>query len=119
MARPAVIGEKICSLLRTHHLLSAVAIVELLKNQEGSVNKTTVYRALEKLSGAGLVCKQTLGKDEIVYEIRDHHHDHIVCTHCGKTQSIACATKTAKNVEGFSIDHHHTTFFGLCNSCQK
>lgn len=119
MARPARIGEKIATLLREKHLLSAVAILEELQKLDVIVNKTSVYRALEKLSHDGIVCKQTFGGDVVMYEIRDHHHDHLVCTHCGKTQSITCATKLSKNLDGFSIDHHHTTFFGLCSLCQK
>lgn len=82
------------------------------------VNKTTVYRALDKLMEEGQICRLSLGENTPVYELRHHHHDHVVCQNCGKVAMVECATEYLPEVPGFTIDHHQATFFGICQDCQ-
>lgn len=117
MSRPALVAAKILQILQEKHVLSATAILGELENQETEVNKTSVYRALEKLVESGQVCKQIFSNDELVYELRDHHHDHLVCLRCNSIESVKCETKTATKIKGFLVEHHHTTFFGTCKKC--
>lgn len=114
MSRPAHTQEDILSALSKGHLLSAGELQEKL-----GVNKTSVYRALEKLLSDEKVCKHLLGDEQVVYELRDHHHDHLVCERCGDITTVSCQTNAPASVSDFSVSHHHTTFFGICKKCCK
>lgn len=119
MGRPALLAGHITQILQTQHVLTAPAILMALEADGVSVNKTSVYRALEKLESDGAVCKQTLTGEDIVYELRAEHHDHLVCEVCGSVEKIECLTTTPAVVNGFTIHHHHTTLFGKCKKCSE
>ena len=107
----------IVELLSTHHLLSAHQILELLLGQKRHFNKTSVYRALEQLVTAELICPQHFLEAETVYELRAHHHTHLVCEQCGSVAAADCKFSEPKNIDGFQVTHHHVTLMGLCQNC--
>jgi len=111
------VSTQIITLLQAHHLLSAPDLVDKLHQQGRKVNKTTVYRALDKLSVDGIVCKQNLQANELVYELRQNHHDHLVCTNCGQVIASECQVDISNVPKAFVIDHHHLTIFGTCSEC--
>ena len=117
MPRTAHAQEAILKLLAEHHVLSAPQIVEHLHAEGNDLNKTTVYRSLERLLEHGTLCRTLLQEEIPVYELRDHHHDHLICQRCGKIQSVACQTQLPDHFGEFSVDHHHLTIFGRCASC--
>jgi Fur family ferric uptake transcriptional regulator len=117
MARKAILPNLIIKLLQDTHLLSATQIVEYLHKAGGNFNKTSVYRALEKLHFNGDICKETFGETEVLYEVRGDHHDHAVCTSCEKIIKVPCVSHTQEIVEDFKVDHCHVTLYGLCNVC--
>lgn len=119
MARVAIIPNLIIKLLQSNHMLSAFQILELLEESGNQFNKTSVYRALDKLLAEGKICKQSFGNTEFQYELRDAHHDHAVCTECKKIIAVHCQNHSHQNVPGFSVDHHHTTLYGVCESCVR
>ncbi|MCB9813286.1 MAG: transcriptional repressor [Pseudomonadales bacterium] len=119
MARVAIIPKEIIELLSSSHILSAFQILEMLKIKGNKYNKTSVYRALEKLLVEGKICKQNFGNDEFKYELRKQHHDHAICDKCKKVISVKCHDRWPKKVSGFTIDHHHSTLYGLCKDCSK
>src|SRR6185369_631777 len=91
MARTPLAQQKIRELLAAHHVLSAVTIVQLLQTAGMNVNKTTVYRALDKMLADKEVCRHSLESDTLLYELREHHHDHVVCEVCGNIEQTECA----------------------------
>lgn len=119
MSRPAVLGATLISIFERHHLLSVTELLDLVEVEHGKTyNKTSMYRALEKLEAQGLICQHTFASGETKYELRRHHHDHLVCTRCGAVQSAKVELEIPKNINGFVTDHHHLTIFGLCKLCQ-
>ncbi len=119
MARTSVTEPAILAVLEKHHILSGPEIVDALAENDMPVNKTSVYRALERLLTKQQICRLSLGDQTVVYELRNHHHDHAVCQVCGKVFTTECHTVHEPNIPGFRIDHHHATFFGTCSACQK
>lgn len=119
MSRPATVQPAIISLLEKQHVLSASQIAAHLEKSGQDVNKTTIYRALEKLLESGTVCKQVFGDDLLMYELRHDHHDHLVCETCGTVETTDCITTTPKKIGGFQVNHHHTTIFGQCSECTR
>lgn len=119
MARTAQLPKEILSLLNNTHLLTASQMIEKLTLSGKIYNKTSVYRALEKLEVDHLICKESFGESEALYELRKKHHDHAVCTHCDKILVVESKNHIKRKIPGFKIDHHHTTIYGSCDSCTK
>lgn len=119
MSRNPVLAQEIIALLGREHLLSAPQILEKLKDLDMQYNKTSIYRALDKLLADEKICKQSLGDDTILYELRSNHHDHVVCNNCKKVGVVPCHGDEKIAINGFTIEHHHTVMFGTCDECVK
>jgi Fur family ferric uptake transcriptional regulator len=117
MPRPDKVSQLILDLLQENHALTALEIVKKLEDKGQEFNKTSIYRAIERLQEHGQVCRYMFGGTTVVYERRDHHHDHLVCNNCGKVQTVACTIQPPQEINGFRVDHHHLTMFGVCAEC--
>ena len=111
--------KKICEILEQNHTLTAPQILEHLSEAGVECNKTTVYRALERMSLRNEVCRHMFGGQTASYELRKDHHDHLVCTNCGAIKEVPCITEFPPMIDDFQVDHHHLTLFGLCANCQR
>jgi len=88
------------------------------------VHKSTIYRTLELLEGAGCVFKSELGEHSIYHHAEEGHHHHLVCSRCGMT--IECDEDLFTPVEqslaekyGFRVDFKHLVMSGLCEECRS
>ncbi len=106
------------SLLEQHHLLTAGQIIELLQQKGTSYNKTSVYRMLEQLLSDSVLCRHFLTGKEAEYELRSHHHAHLVCNRCGTVSESECMMPEIPVVADFEVDHHHVTLVGTCGQCR-
>lgn len=113
------LNTQLKDLLTTHHALTAKQILSLLDEDGRQYNKTSVYRALERLLSDGEVCQHYFMNNEAWFELRDHHHAHLVCESCGKVTTAECQYSQPASLEGYQLRHHHLTIFGVCASCQK
>jgi Fe2+ or Zn2+ uptake regulation protein len=87
------------------------------------LTEATVYRTLNFLVDQGLALAAHVGSGQMVYEIADQKHHHLICRACGQTQKIDHTDLTAlyehfQVSTGYQIDSMHVTFFGLCPNCQ-
>lgn len=106
--------------------LSVPEMLRQLSRQGIRVNKTTVYREVERFARLGIVGSVRLDDRLLRYELshRAHHH-HIVCTACERIeevefdeQSLLLAERCVGRLSGFSALRHSLEFFGLCARCQ-
>lgn len=102
--------------------LSALEICQLANTRLPGMTEATVYRTLDFLVEQGLALAAHIGSGRIVYESANHHHDHLICRHCGHTAEIDHADlhtlfESFEKTTGFHIDSSHVTFFGLCPDC--
>jgi len=118
MSQPTL-SDAIQDLLKKQHLLSANQMLEYFEKKGRSYNKTSVYRALDQLLADETICRYDFSDSEAQYELRDHHHDHIVCEKCGKIEVVNCQFTQPENLAGYQISHHHLSLMGLCEDCQK
>jgi len=104
---------------------SAEDVYKALIEADEDVGLATVYRVLTQFESAGLVMRHHFEGGHSVFELNsDDHHDHIVCTKCGKVDEFfdevieAQQDKIAAKL-GFEITDHSLYIYGLCPACQK
>jgi len=112
--------------LETEDHLSSEDLYWLVQKRDQNVGQTTVYRTLKLLTDAGLAREVRLGDGRTYYEHHfDHeHHDHMICTECGKVIEFFSAEIEALQDEmaekfKFKPTHHSLRILGLCESCRK
>src|SRR5690606_38060511 len=106
--------------------LSVPEIEILLTQKKYIVNKTTIYREIEKLLNHNVIKEVYLRDDKVRYELADtNHHHHIVCIECKKIedvtldQDVKSYEQTIAKKFKYKILDHSLEFFGLCQKCQK
>lgn len=107
--------------------LSAEEIHELIKQKypEYKIGIATVYRTLSFLEEVKLISSISFGKDGKKYEgNKDSHHDHIICTSCGKIveffdDEIEKRQELIAKQNGFEITDHNMQLYGICESCKN
>jgi Fur family ferric uptake transcriptional regulator len=111
--------------LRTEEHLSSEDLYRLVKHEDPTIGQTTVYRTLKLLTDAGLAREVRFGDGRTRYEhnYKHPHHDHMICTGCGKTIEFFSADlerlqdRIAARHE-FEITHHTLRMFGHCADCR-
>ncbi len=101
-----------------------MTVGEVLRRMKGTLNETTLYRALEAFADAGLVRRVDLHHGHAHYELQKTHHHHLVCVNCGAIEDVAaCAVEPMEKValrssrKFASIMSHDLEFFGTCTAC--
>ena len=119
---------KILDVLQSHpgtHL-SADEIHNKLVEHNESIGLATVYRVLTQLELAGLIQKNQFNDNQSSYEIKKQHHDHLICTKCGKiiefmNNDLELLQEKISDEYQFRLDSHVMTLFGVCRdgNCQE
>ena len=106
--------------------LSADEIHNKLVDKKQSIGLATVYRVLTQLEIAGLIQKNQFSDNQSSYEIKKQHHDHLICTKCGKiiefmNDDLEKLQEKISDKYQFRLDSHVMTLFGVCKngSCQN
>ena len=106
--------------------LSADEIHNKLVEHNESIGLATVYRVLTQLEIAGLIQKNQFSDNQSSYEIKKQHHDHLICTKCGKiiefmNDDLEALQEKISDKYQFRLDSHVMTLFGVCKDgkCQK
>lgn len=111
--------------LRTEDHVSSEDLYWLVHKEDSSVGHTTVYRTLKLLTDAGLAREVRFGDGKSYYEhhYNHEHHDHMICTDCGKV--VEFFSPEIENLQdsiaaeyGFKLTHHSMRILGLCGECQ-
>lgn len=112
--------------LRTHDHVSTEELHRLVKQEDGTIGYTTVYRSLKLFTDCGLASEVAFRDGVMRYEHRlgRRYHHHMLCTGCGASveffapeieQMEACLAMQ----HGYQITGHSLQVYGLCPECQK
>ena len=92
---------------------------------EPKIGLATVYRTLALLTKSGLALEMDFGDGQKRYEssYKSVHHDHMVCTQCGKILEfnhplIEKYQEEIAKQKNFKITSHKLDLFGLCEDCK-
>ena len=108
----------------SHHL-SAEDVYKTLIEIGEDISLATVYRVLTQFEVSGLITKHNFAGDYAVFELRNiEHHDHLVCTKCGKIEEFLDSIIEERQEEiakkaAFKITDHVLNIYGICLSCSS
>lgn len=108
---------------------TAADVLSFLNEQNLSVNVTTVYRNIEKLTENGVLIKRKSADNESCeYQTATvdscHNHIHMQCSSCGKLFHLECdfmhdIAKHLNEHHHFALDCTDSMLKGLCEQCLK
>ena len=104
---------------------SAISVVQLVDELKEEMNKTTVYRALDRMEKEGILhsfsgkeglkwyakCKDSCNSSE-----HKDIHPHFQCSDCGKTTCIS-VDLSIPSVQGYNISTAEVLLIGQCPDC--
>ncbi|HLU20271.1 MAG TPA: ferric iron uptake transcriptional regulator [Pusillimonas sp.] len=103
--------------------LSAEDVYRALINEDVDIGLATVYRVLTQFEQAGILVRSQFDGGKAVFELNDgDHHDHLICTNCGKVVEFSDTDiekrqhKIAKD-HGFALESHTMLLYGICPDC--
>ncbi len=99
----------------------------LIKEQHPdlTISIPTIYRTLALLEESGIVDSLSFGAKGKKYEFGlKEHHDHLICTQCGKLIEFQDDVIEKRQEEiarafNFKMTNHTMNITGLCETCQK
>ena len=103
---------------------SAISVVELIEQLKDQMNKTTIYRILERLD-QDAVLHSFLGKDGVKWYAKcsdcsvDHHNDvhpHFQCKQCGKTDCVSVDIPIPP-LPNRKVESSQVLYVVLCETC--
>jgi Fur family ferric uptake transcriptional regulator len=108
---------------------SAQDVYAVLRSGGDSVGLSTVYRRLQSLVDDGVVDVIHTPDGEATYRYcgdqrEGHHHHHLVCRTCGRTEEIEgrAVERWAGEVaaqHGYAEVDHTVELFGVCPNCHR
>lgn len=96
-----------------------------VNNMDPTIDRSTIYRALDVLQEVGLIVESEIGSQGKVYRIAgepDRHH-HLVCLTCGRVLTVSGSVvapllRVFRDEYGFEAQADHLVFNGLCSDCR-
>ena len=111
--------------LSSNKHLSIEELYRKLRTKHPNIGYATVCRTLKLFAGSGIAREIHIGDGQTRYEhiAVGEHHDHLVCTRCGKIAEFE--NKTIESLQdkvadsyGFIIKNHKLELYGLCKECR-
>jgi Fur family transcriptional regulator, ferric uptake regulator len=103
--------------------LTSQQIYEKLRNHLPAVNRSTVYRSLERLAENGKVSISDMGMGASVYELVSNGiHHHLICQQCHQTiliplEDVANFFSQVELMSRYQITTNHLILYGICDAC--
>jgi Fur family ferric uptake transcriptional regulator len=99
-------------------------LFERVRAEHPSIGYTTVYRTMKLLVEAGLAHELSLEDGVTRYEVPHEHHDHLVCTRCGRIIEFECRMIESTQIQiarryNFRILRHRHELYGHCAECRE
>ena len=124
--KSSTVQQLILELLRQEHAhFTAQEVFAYLKPSLPSVNPSTVYRALERLTIAGEISVSDMGTGAAVYEmVGNSPHHHLVCQGCNRVitlenENVQPLFEELEERFDFKLTTNHLILFGYCLECSR
>jgi len=103
--------------------LTADEVFQRLGPMSSALNRSTVYRTLERFRDAGIVSETDLGGGVRVFELLDgRRHHHLVCHACSgmiemDDEPVESMRAAIRDRYGFEPVVDHLAIWGICPAC--
>ena len=103
--------------------MTAEDVFRVLLDERLDIGLATVYRVLTQFEQAGILIRSNFESGKAIYELDEgQHHDHFVCTSCGKVEEFYDAEiEKRQNLiakeKGWVIQDHSMALYGQCAAC--
>ena len=100
--------------------MTAEDVFRVLLQDHSDIGLATVYRVLTQFEQAGILSRSHFESGKAVYELNEgQHHDHFVCTSCGKVEEFYDPEIEKRQVKvarerGFEISEHALYLYADC-----
>ncbi len=89
-----------------------------------NIGLATVYRTLKLFVEAGVASERSFRDGVSRYEVRQPHHDHLICTSCDailefENEEIERLQEKVAQEFGFVLTAHRLELYGLCRGCRS
>ena len=105
--------------------VTAEELYREVTKKDPRVGLSTIYRTLNLFCQFGLAEARQFGDGQSRYDpvFNKHHHDHLICTECGKidefeNRRIEQLQERVARRHHFVILRHKLELYGLCARCQ-
>ena len=111
------------SLVRTIATKERHFSAEELHRELPQIGRATVYRGLNLMVEAGVLCRVLLEDGSLHYQVSHQgHHHHLICTECGLSQDLlGCdiegMLKEKASQHQFLMEGHWLEVYGRCHKC--
>jgi Fur family ferric uptake transcriptional regulator len=112
--------------LSSNKHLSIEELYRKLRAKYPNIGYATICRTLKLFAGSGIAREIRIGDGQTRYEhiAVGEHHDHLVCTRCGKiaefeNKTIESLQEEIADSYGFIIENHKLELYGLCKECRR
>ena len=104
--------------------LTAEEIHQRLAADHPNVGLATIYRTLKLFVEAGIASERAFRDGLTRYEVRQPHHDHMICVGCDKivefeNDAIEQLQEDVARAHGFSLTAHRHELYGHCPDCRS
>lgn len=105
--------------------MTAEDVFRVLLDERSDIGLATVYRVLTQFEQAGILIRSNFEGGKAIYELNEgQHHDHFICTACGKVEEFYDAEiEKRQNLiaqsKGWVVQDHAMALYGQCASCAK
>jgi len=105
--------------------MTAEDVFRVLLDERSDIGLATVYRVLTQFEQAGILIRSNFEGGKAIYELDEgQHHDHFICTACGKVEEFYDAEiEKRQNLiaqsKGWVVQDHAMALYGQCASCAK
>ena len=101
-------------------------LYDILKKQDPSIGRATIFRTIKLLQECGLVAEvgSSTGRSKFELKADRPHHDHMICIECGRIIEFQSPMMEhfqdgAIRRHGFVALWHRHEVFGRCQDCMK
>jgi Fur family ferric uptake transcriptional regulator len=108
---------------RSGRHLTVEELARKVRARNRDIGSATIYRTLKLLARLGYAKELDFGEGAKRYETSlTSHHDHLVCTECGKVSEfeeprIESLQEEVARRHGFSPTMHRLAIYGYCPRC--
>jgi len=109
----------------TQRHMTAEDVFRVLLDERSDIGLATVYRVLTQFEQAGILLRSNFESGKAIYELNEgQHHDHFVCTSCGKVEEfydpeIEKRQQAVAKAKGWVVEDHSMALYGQCANCAK